>query len=236
MSLPKGIPVPHFETLDEVKKHLKTGEAGIVELVNKYGRQKDSLPNSKDWFIDTLEGLGFKQVRSDGKPATGEKGEKLESDSTMVDRFVSAAVAGKLPTPVAGLTVTGADEKAKTESIWSFLQGLVDKHGDFPMDLNASSRVGGPKKLPKHCIDAAVRIITNGAKSIDRWKKDFSSGFNFDGVQIPPIAFGAFDTPVPKGADEATAAAIRQTNQDNLARAIAAAFEAKAEKSASTFA
>lgn len=234
MDLPKGIPVPHFETLDEVRKHLKTGEAGIVELVNKYGRQKDSLPNSKDWFIETLEALGFKQVQSNGKPATGAKEEKLESDSKMVDRFVAAAVKGEVKPP--GLTVTGKDDKEKAESVWAFLQGLVDKHGDFAMDLNASSRVGGPKKIPAHCLDAARRVITNGAKSIAKWTAQFTNGFDFDGVAIGPIAFAPFDVAPPKGADETAIAAVRKANEENLARAISAAFDARAQKQSSTFA
>jgi hypothetical protein len=234
MDLPKGIPVPHFETIDEIRKHLKSGDAGIVDLINKYGRQKDSLPNSKDWFIETLESLGFKQARADGKPATGEDGEKLESDSKMLDRFVASVVKGTFTVP--GFTVTGADDKAKTASVWEYLQGLVDKHGDFTMDLNASSRVGGAKKVPVHCIEAAKRVIANGAKSVAKWKKNFEGGFDFDGVQIGSIPFAPFDTAIPAGAKEEDAAAIRKANETNLARAIAAAFDAKAAKQAvSTF-
>jgi hypothetical protein len=229
MSLPKGIPVPHFETVKEVLSHLKTGEAGLVELTNLYGRQKDSLPNSKDWFNDLLDGWGFKRQTKDKKPATGAKGEKLESDSDYVDRFVASAVAGQVTAP--GLTVTGKDDKEKTASVWAFLQTHVDKvQGGFPMDLNAASRVSGSKKIPAHAIEAAKRIIANGPKRVAEWVKKFASGDVFPDVKIGPIAHGPFDTAVPKGADEATAQATLKTNEDNLARAIAAAFEEKAKK------
>lgn len=92
------------------------------------------------------------------------------------------------------------------------------------------------KKIPVHCLDAARRIISNGAESLAKWKAKFEKGFDLDGVNISAIAHAPFDTEPAKGATETQVAAVHKANEENLARAIGAAFDALAQKQSSTFA
>lgn len=238
LSLPVGVPVPHFETLDEARKHLNGNELLIVDLLNKYGRQKDSLVNARDFLsevVDTEAGKVFKyddkEFKGLGFPRLtkkdGDKTVPSETETEHLDRFASAVAAGKVTVP--GFTPTGTDPAAKEESVWTFLQKVIEQHGPFPFDLNASTRVGKPKKPAVYAVTAATNIINNHNEA--GWAKKFTQGYESPGFGfVDPITFSDFQQKPAKGATPEQVEAVRQSNINNLAFAIMAVEEFKRSK------
>lgn len=227
MSLPKGVPVPHLDTLAEAKDHVKGDENKIVDLLNKYGRQKDSLVNAREYISQEVDKTGFKiHDRKTGKPLLGNDKDEPETDTDHLERFVTASVAGKASAP--GLTVTGKDDKEKIKSVWAYLQTIVDKHGPFPFDLNQKARVGKVKNPPVWAKDAATSIINGGAKKVAEWTDRFTNGYESKGFgRVGPIEFSDFDQVAPKGASAEDVEKVKTSNINNLAWAIVAAEEFK---------
>jgi hypothetical protein len=224
LDLPKGVPVPHFETLSELLTHLGGGpqaEVKLVGIANKYGRQKDSLVNARDHISEALEKVVPRLDKTTKKPVDWNS-EKVdpETENAHIDRSVGVLVGGKASAP--GLTVNGGTDQEKAKSVWAYVQSaIVDKHGPFAMDLNASQRVGRTKNPPKWAITAAESILKN-PKSVQTWMDNFTNGYKakgFGDIPAGSIGFTPFNTP------DATA------NVANLAWAINAAEEFKRENS-----
>jgi hypothetical protein len=241
LSLPKGVPVPHYDTLVELREHVKGDDNKLVDVLNKYGRQKDSLVNARDWLSEVaakgdaelkIPSLGFPvHDRETKKPLTNTDKDKPETESTHLDRFVTAVAAGKHQ--VSGLTVTGKDDEEKEKSVWAFLQTLIDKHGPFPFDLNEKARAGKPKNPPVWAKDAATSIVNGGAKRTGEWVDKFTNGYESKGYgHVDPIEFSPFDVAAAKGASPEEVEKVRQTNITNLAWAIVAVEEQKRAKQA----
>lgn len=219
MSLPKGVPVQEFDTLAEALSHVKGDETKLVGVLNKYGRQKDSLVDAREYLSEQVEALGFKIPTHQEKQGDKTVAVPDWTDKEHLNNFVSAAADGKVK--VAGLTVNGGDLKAKKESVWTFLQSIIDKHGKWTFDLNETVRVSKAKKIPQFLLDAATTIINNGAKSIAKWQKNLTEGYNSEGYgDIEPVAFAPFNQTAPAGASTTDAEAVRKSNIENLARAL----------------
>lgn len=248
LSLPKGVPVPQFDTIAEFMAHMGGDEAKAVEIPNKYGRQKDSLVNARDFLSAVVatpvgkkydadgkafDGVGFAVLdRKTKQPITGDaKKDDPETESDHLDRFAVAVATGKYT--VKGFTPTGKDDKEKVKSVWELLQKIIDQHGPFPFDLKQATRVGKPKNPPKFALDAAVSIINGGVERVKEWTKRFTEGYESKGYGfVEPIEFSAFDQVPVKGATAEQIEATRQSNINNLAWAIAAAEEQKRQNTA----
>lgn len=242
LSLPKGVPVPHFDTLKEVVAHFNGDELKAVDVLNKYGRQKDSLVNAREFLsLVVADAVSYKDGdkeypgynfpildRKTKKPITGDaKKDDPETESDHLNRFVKAVVTGALT--VKGFTVTGKDDAEKTKSVWGLLQTVIDAHGPFPFDLNESKRAGGKaKNPPKYATDAAVSIIGGGAKRVADWTKKFEEGYESGGYgRVEPIEFSPFNQVPPAGSTPEQIEALKQSNIINLAWAVAAVEEQK---------
>ena len=234
MSLPKtgGVQVPQFEKLSEALSHVKGDETKLVDVLNKYGRQKDSLVNARDYISEQVDIGGFKRLTKKGAiPTDDTEFSDYETETNHIDRFVAAAITGKAT--FAGLTVTGADDKLKSASVWTFLQGVLDKHGPFPFDLNATVRTGRSGKIGKTFYDVADKIIANNSQQtwIDRWTKGYK---NKQGVEIPVIPFASFIEQPAKGARTEDVDKIKVSNRENLARALSLDFDAYKQATAAS--
>lgn len=249
LGLPKGVPVNQFTTMAEATKHHKNGELGILDVINKYGRQKDSLVNARDWLSGVVDKtLSFPVWdKKTKKPLLGTDKDEPETESSHIERFVDGVVSGKVsvpavtlsdevtpPVPIKAFTPVGKDDKEKTASVWIYLQSLVDAHAPWSFDLNAATRVGGKaKNPPKFALDGATSIFSGGDKKIAEFTKKFTEGYKrADGIVIDGFAFAPFNTVAPAGANAADVEKVRQTNLTNLAWAIVTAEEQVRAKSA----
>lgn len=221
-----GVKVNQFDTLKEILASVGNDEGKVVGCINLYGQQKDALPESKDFLDAHIESLGFKQVLkgsvTDKTPAgvtppADAKNPKLESQSTYHARFCKAVATGAFK--VTGVTPTGKDDAEKTQSVWDYLQGVLDKHGAFSFDLNSATRVSKTKKIPEFAANAAKQIIANGSQKT--WATRFTDGYvDKQKVTHPAFAFADFQAVPPAGATPDVVAATADTNFRNLAWAI----------------
>jgi hypothetical protein len=232
LSLPLGVNVPHFTDLKEALASVKGDQAKILEVINKYGRQKDSLVNARSYLSDTVaDSLKFARLTKKGEAVTDKtEATDIETESDHLNRAVAAAIAGQwtppgltIPAPVAGAKPEDVEAAAEA-AVWSFFQSIIDaspaeggfKTGEFPFDLNATARVGKKKKIAPWAINAARTIITNGSQA--KWVTQFTNGYT-DRAKVahPPVAFAPFDV---KAADGQDPVAVENSNVENLARAI----------------
>jgi hypothetical protein len=251
LSLPEGVPVPHLDTWAEVKEHFGGDELRAVDVLNKYGRQKDSLVNAREFLSTVVDAVS--PVVEDGKTYNGfafplwdrktkaplkKDDEKAspETDADHLNRFCEAVATGTHQ--VKGFTPTGADDEKKIESVWGLLQKVIDQHGPFPFDLKQATKAGGkPKNPPKYAIAAATNIINGGAARVKDWTAKFTNGYESKGYGfVEPITFKPFDQAAPKGATPEQVEAVRQSNITNLAWAIAAVEDQKRENAKTEYA
>ncbi len=228
MALPKGVPVPHFDTVKEALDHCKGNEVTLVDTLNRYGRQKDSLVEARTFLADQLEDtLGFK-MKMDTVTENGESVEvPAETEKEFINRFVKEVATGEFKAPK--VTLKSTDPKGRAVEVWNFLQGIIDAHGPFPFDLNAAERAVTVRKPTKTALAAAQTIINNKAEA--KGEKNWTNGYDHPaGFRIDPFAFKPFRTPVPAKATPEEAQAVRDTNLKNLAFAIMADLEQEREK------
>ena len=173
LGLPKGFSIEQYETLAEIQADTKS-DALIVDIVNKYCRQKDCLVDGRDKLAEMVNAkTGFawvtKTVTSKDKDGVESTSEEIdETEGKYLSRFVEAIVAGDFSSqdfPVSGDTV-----EAKTASVNEGLQRYADS---IPLRVNAFTpeRTKKDKQAGKLALAAADNIIKNSSQ--DKWSKTF---------------------------------------------------------------
>lgn len=190
LGLPNGFPVAQYENLKEITDAVNGDETKVVDIVNKYLRQKGPLVDGRDMLSEHVaEKLGF-SVKTRTVTKEGDNGEKVESqvpdetEGKHLDRFVAAVVSGTATVPGIHFKETDNEEQ-KEAHVWSFLQKVADKF-DLRVDAKTPERVSRPKKyenLPKYARDGAENIIKNGTQA--KWKKTFEKeGIPFEDFTV----------------------------------------------------
>lgn len=189
LGLPSGFPVAQYENLKEVVDAVKGDETKVVDIVNKYLRQKGPLVEGRDLLSTHVgEKLGF-AIRTKEVTTKGEDGKDVtkqvpdETEGKHIDRFLAEVLAGRHTVP--GLHFKESDnEEQKEAHVWAFLQKIADKF-DLKVDAATPERVSKPKKyenLPLYARTGAEKIIANGAQK--KWAKTFTDeGIPFEDFQ-----------------------------------------------------
>lgn len=223
LSLPKGVPCSVFSTIEELDT-----QAGVkgqtLKLANLYLRQKGCLVDGRDYLAEqvmTLSKFPMKTKKVDVKDkdgkVTGQKDEPTETEGEYIKRLRASVAKGDLK--IEGVTGATPEALAAAELAWE--QTILDKHGPFVADAKAAERTGKAKNPPQYAMNGATAIIEKGgAASVKKWITTFKT----EGISYLP-----FDTAPAKDADDATKAAVLATNKTNLAWAIKAREDKKAE-------
>jgi|SRR5882724_1873570 len=179
LDLPKGVKVKQYEHLAEISKDAGS-EAKVVDIVNKYLRQKGPLVKARDFLATECEKRSTFPAKTKTVETTADDGTKStstvweETENKYLERFVAAVTKAEF-------TVDGVEP---TEvSAYQYLQGIADEK-EFECNAAVVERESKPKTPPKYALDAADTIIKNGsmAKWADKFKKagiehaDFQTG------------------------------------------------------------
>lgn len=246
LDLPQGFRMRGYDEKDvlELVKDPKQ-LVRVADVLNNYCHQKGGLVNGRYDLTCMVEELKFAPVTKKVKKDDGTiLDEWDETEKAFIERFVAAVAAGEFKWD--GVVATGADAKAKTESVWAAIQtrlanrcGDVDEKGDdcfdkegkllpgkvpfaYRLDITrAEPKARKPKGPSKDAVDGATSIINGGPDRIAAWKAKFAKGYvDPNGINITPVEFEPFDTIAPKNAKVEDVELVRQTNIKNLALAI----------------
>ncbi len=206
LGLKSGFRVTGYSTVDEITKAAGKDDV-IVDVINKYLRQKGALVDARDVFIEKLEKeTGFKPVTRVDKRTRDGKEESVtvwdETEGEYLGRFRSAILKAEFRHP---------KYPAEKDALENALQALADTCGDegttppaFVLDIRVPERVRKAKELPKWAQQAVESIYSDvdktGAKKkttlaarIKQWATTFTN---------ESIPFEPFDLPVTKPGDE----------------------------------
>lgn len=189
LGLPSGFPVSQYENLKEILDAVGGDETKVVDIANKYLRQKGPLVEGRDLLSEHVATKLNFPVRTKEVKTKGEDGKEVtkevpdETEGKHLDRFIAAVIAGDHTAP--GLSFKETDnEEQKEAHAWVFLQKIVDKF-DLKVDAKTPERVSKPKKyenLPVYARTGAEKIIANGAQK--KWAKVFTdAGTPFEDFQ-----------------------------------------------------
>ena len=200
--------------------------ARVTDCVNADRRQKIALVDARFDLSEKITAITFsrltKQITKDNVSVTV----PAETEGEHIKRFTDALVKGTFETP--GFTLPSGDEKQKETAAYAFLQSIASTCGDktfnnqpaYVLDITKAVRKPGTGLIAKWAMDAAATIIKNGNQAA--WVTKFTSGYTSPrGIAIPPITFGDFTAVAAHHSTPEQVQAVHETNQKNLAKAIA---------------